>query len=182
MSFVLWNRRAADHSCARAGAAGAGEAKSMLAWQVDRAVGEPERDRVEREVSVRNLLREDHVPTNAFRRLARSCRGARRRPPKGRKTTMAWRRSIAAKPGSARGAIRACSESQGVPVLYLLHRFREGLEHLERQNHWKFLQIVQSWGSVRSSARSRTTRDRGHPRAQYVSLPRISSGSRRFSA
>ena len=30
---------------------------------------------------------------------------------------------------------------QGVPVLYLLHRFREVLEYLERQNYWKFLQI-----------------------------------------
>ena len=37
--------------------------------------------------------------------------------------------------------IRARSKSQGVPVLYLPHRFREGLEYLERQNHWKFLQI-----------------------------------------
>lgn len=81
-----------------------------------------------------------------------------------------------------RGRDRARSESQGVPVLYLLHRFREGLEHLERQNHWKFLQIWQSWGASPLSARSRTTRDRGHPRAQYVSLPRISSRSRRFSA
>jgi hypothetical protein len=27
-----------------------------------------------------------------------------------------------------------------VSVLYLHHRFREGLEHLEFQNYWKFLQ------------------------------------------
>jgi hypothetical protein len=36
--------------------------------------------------------------------------------------------------------IRARSESQGVPVLYLPHRFRESLEHLEFQNYRKFLQ------------------------------------------
>ena len=36
--------------------------------------------------------------------------------------------------------IRVRSESQGVRVLCPPHRFREGLEHLELQNHWKFLQ------------------------------------------
>jgi hypothetical protein len=39
----------------------AGGAKSMLARQVDRVVREPERDRIEREISVGNLLREDDV-------------------------------------------------------------------------------------------------------------------------
>ena len=29
----------------------------------------------------------------------------------------------------------------GCTSLYLHHRFREDLDHLELQNHWKFLQI-----------------------------------------
>jgi hypothetical protein len=36
--------------------------------------------------------------------------------------------------------IRGLSKSQDVPLLYLPNRFREVLEYLERQNHWKFLQ------------------------------------------
>ena len=52
--------------CAHAGRADVGEGRSMLVRQVDRAVREPERDRVEREVSVGNLLREDHVVIAVF--------------------------------------------------------------------------------------------------------------------
>ena len=36
--------------------------------------------------------------------------------------------------------IRGTFEAASVPILYLHHRFREVLEYLERQNHWKFLQ------------------------------------------
>src|SRR5688500_10270114 len=47
-----------------------GEARSMLAREIDRAIREPERDRVEREVSVGNLFRENHdvIPVLADQR------------------------------------------------------------------------------------------------------------------
>jgi hypothetical protein len=53
--------------------------------------------------------------------------------------TVSWEWSRVSPVINDADAIRVCSESRCVPGLYLLRRFREDLEHLKFQNHWKFL-------------------------------------------
>ena len=60
--------------------------------------------------------------------------------------TVSWEWSRVSPVINDADAIPARSESQCVLVLYLPPRFREGLEHLEFQNHWKFLQNGPAWG------------------------------------